>query len=132
MLLSIKMISLQEKLILLYIPAKLITPGPLSRTYLIIICSNVPPKSLRWCSVSLTLRWISLHCETECPGLRASESLRLFYNFRFFFFPLLLRSNQILALSASWTMGFPGSPLQEGRKLVSVLFRLQVLFSVLY
>ena len=78
MLLSIKMISLKEQLILLYIPAKLIIPGPLSRAYLIIICSNVPPKSLLWYQMSLILRLISLHWQMWSPGLRATEQAKIF------------------------------------------------------
>lgn len=65
MLLSITVISLKEQLILLCSPAQLITPGPLSRTYLATLCLNAPPKSLLWYQTSLILRRSSVQHRSQ-------------------------------------------------------------------
>lgn len=74
MLLSITVISLKEQLILLCIPARLIMPGLLSRPYLLAVtCPSVPPKSFLCYQRSLSLRWISLHCQKQSGGLGAKN-----------------------------------------------------------
>lgn len=119
MLLSITVISPKEQLILLCIPARLIMPGPLSRPYLAIMCTSVPPKSLLCYQRSLGLRWIALHCWLRSTGLRVKEPSESF------------RRTNTSHLSQWTTVAATAvhsafQKRESGSRVLPVLFRVQV------